>query len=60
MADFKTDARLSAKDGAERYGEQLRLYGDAVQETLGETPELELFLLDTGVVANVPGQGTDQ
>ena len=60
VADFKTDARLSAKDGAERYGKQLRLYGEAVQGTLGEAPELELFLLDTGVVANVPGQGADE
>ncbi|TAH35113.1 MAG: hypothetical protein EYC70_15120 [Planctomycetota bacterium] len=56
VADFKTDAGLDAAGAQRRYGAQLRLYGRALRAALAldAPPRLELLLLDSGAVVEVP------
>jgi ATP-dependent helicase/nuclease subunit A len=60
VADFKTDASLAPEDAVAQYRAQLDLYGETIHAALGEPPELKIFLLDTGVIADIPSQRANQ
>ncbi|MFQ5748910.1 MAG: UvrD-helicase domain-containing protein, partial [Planctomycetota bacterium] len=55
VADYKTDHGLKPEEALKLYGEQLRLYGRAVQAALKlpALPRLEIWLLDRGEIAEV-------